>query len=1749
MMAAAMVRHGRPFRNVRSRIRHESGEEGVKLDLSKDPGENVKEILTIATVHLHVHKTKKLGYLNAFVKLLYKLGKEKSLGYSKQDILCCLRVSLFHEAKEVRAATLRVLRYFIQDGETLDLLYKLHMDYLIVRSIDMCLDNEVERIHAIKLVRRIAQLAPHRLTCSLIYPLVAIGNDGAGERDRMVRVCLSTICEIAFLNPELIAKCGGIGSILRAALDCHQYPRINESLVCTILHLLNHPRTRHLIKFNTDLEQLLAPFTDCHYRYSGAENSSDQSGEDKENRFSASKMAIVSIMRSWPGIIRFCRPDGTGLQSLVGILYLPYYEIRQGIIEILYDLFRLQIPEWTDNFSTALLSVDPSMMRDSWRLTDGFICEEGRSLLPHMAKIRPNLVENHLALLLSAWIGAGILDALVEVVISSEDQLFVRTTILLGQLMHMASTLLPNECSHHSHCLPTLMAMASATDIPQHQQHRACKAVSYLDRLHSMKKRGIIPCSLYLDHLIQNMGGRKSPFSKHFHQNKNRLNSYYITKLSSEDMVTQTVKDSQVLYTKDNYAWDWDLIGSILKWPLDKQKKMDEQMLSRFMKRLIYFFKPTNHLFSRLEVGHKLATKIAHAGCLLTEFLMECVQEDVRKHFVDLINDIGQCLSEVSSKHLAAEAVLSPSNTINTCSQFYFLFLGKISVTAKGDKLLEKCGIYQYLLEIVSTATQDSFVKLTVSCLSYNQEGNCRAILSKALCASSESARLYCTKFLRVLLRVRVPGFSTWGMELLTTQLYDQSRSVSHAALGVMEEACEVDTCLNSLIKLRPSCLHLGEKGRLLTCRFMSTSRGFRTLMDANYISNELEIWAKTFDTKYVSIVEELLNEALTTYEKTFEGSFSRRSSRKRPSKDAFLPVHLYGQLTQTKDGFQLLRQQECVEEYFQCIRCQELMTDEDNMKLKTALWAVGHIGSSTWGIGWLDEERLFPEIIRLAEECGVFSIRGTAFYVLGLLASTREGAELLTQLGWESCWHSRGELWPVVEDRAEMLTDLEDANESILSFGSMSRSETDFRTSLHSPGLASTNLFFIAEEDKSLFSDGDKVACDNNHNQSLDTTNIPDTSKSAIIRSKTLPFESSTYRRYNSMPSQARNIKKFSRSSKQRTFSDDCDRRSSPKDPLSPVSPSDYIPLASEFASQPQSTLTSLKGGNSEESTVIPVICLPDDSSEPEPGSTEKEESAKDKEVTDSKVIFRQEGFDKSKVMKRSPIFRDGRSSSSESSRSSKNRADSFNTDSTTSGVSSCESGPNTYISSEVVSLSPIASSTSLNTVGVKSQQGSSLETKDLIHPSSVRRKSMNLNRVPSLRKMQGNPAYGILSSSRIEGLTSENAIMYTTSRDAYGYATWRSIKRQRTVSSDLDSDLGISNLYDEEGTTTGTLSRKSSVDSKLSLDLFGGTASRLSLGMTRNASGVSLSEMDGRPSSPMGAMPKASLQKRRPHTGESEFLGLTLPVDINMMFEVHEGEDKRSQSISMVYDRTEESQPARSRKVSSSGKRSRTTSLSTTRGDGVTVGSDHDMSVCVACYRLQSIGQQAEGDDGQPDPDFESDGPGSVTVIEREDDPGSLLEAVKQQKGDRRTRLDSLNELSSATPGSMNSCTTTKKMSFDSVHGRALIRQEIRKLVTNLSSSVGVKGSEQGLLGLKQKFPKVFQDVCFYSEVSHIMTVCSFRLTARRFIQELFDEFDITKLLEEARCILGVVMETENTGPVTNKQDTLDSVWENMF
>jgi len=131
---------------------------------------------------------------------------------------------------------------------------------------------------------------------------------------------------------------------------------------------------------------------------------------------------------------------------------------QKAILDLLYEFFGIPLPAWTDEVSVALSAVDPSHPQESWKLSDSFIAAEGRSILPHLSShrcvsvlanqpqlrmsfivtllllsSRPNIVVQHLAVLLYSFLEAGLLGALVEVIVDEDTFLSVRSTILLGK--------------------------------------------------------------------------------------------------------------------------------------------------------------------------------------------------------------------------------------------------------------------------------------------------------------------------------------------------------------------------------------------------------------------------------------------------------------------------------------------------------------------------------------------------------------------------------------------------------------------------------------------------------------------------------------------------------------------------------------------------------------------------------------------------------------------------------------------------------------------------------------------------------------------------------------------------------------------------------------------------------------------------------------------------------------------------------------------------------------------------------------------------------------------------------------------------------------------------------------------------------------------------------------------------------------------------------------------------------------------
>jgi rapamycin-insensitive companion of mTOR len=117
------------------------------------------------------------------------------------------------------------------------------------------------------------------------------------------------------------------------------------------------------------------------------------------------------------------------------------------------------------------------------------------------------------------------------------------------------------------------------------------------------------------------------------------------------------------------------------------------------------------------------------------------------------------------------------------------------------------------------------------------------------------------------------------------------------------------------------------------------------------------------------------------------------------------VPPHFYRELTRTEEGCELLRDKGHFNEFVSTIRDNgmESYDAEIILKVKGCLWAIGNVGSMARGGPFLEESDVVSLIVKIAEKSDVMTLRGTAFFVLGLLSRSLHGIELLDEFGWDS--------------------------------------------------------------------------------------------------------------------------------------------------------------------------------------------------------------------------------------------------------------------------------------------------------------------------------------------------------------------------------------------------------------------------------------------------------------------------------------------------------------------------------------------------------------------------------------------------------------------------------------------------------------------------------------------------------------------------------------------------------------------------
>ncbi|TQS33335.1 hypothetical protein Golomagni_06325, partial [Golovinomyces magnicellulatus] len=171
---------------------------------------------------------------------------------------------------------------------------------------------------------------------------------------------------------------------------------------------------------------------------------------------------------------------------------------------------------------------------------------------------------------------------------------------------------------------------------------------------------------------------------------------------------------------------------------------------------------------------------------------------------------------------------------------------------------------------------------------------------------------------------------------------------------------------------------------------------------------NEMDDWFLGRIDTYVNVIEASLAKAFLAdpdEQGNQSSMFDDETEAELDFHDGHVPPHFYRELTRTREGCKLLRDKGHFNEFVATIREHGMQYEDAELitKVKGCLWAVGNVGSMELGAPFLEQTNIVKDVVQIAESHEVMSLRGTAFFVLGLIARSSHGLEMLSEFGWDA--------------------------------------------------------------------------------------------------------------------------------------------------------------------------------------------------------------------------------------------------------------------------------------------------------------------------------------------------------------------------------------------------------------------------------------------------------------------------------------------------------------------------------------------------------------------------------------------------------------------------------------------------------------------------------------------------------------------------------------------------------------------------
>ncbi|KGY15468.1 hypothetical protein PABG_11453 [Paracoccidioides brasiliensis Pb03] len=910
-----------------------------------------------------------------------------------------VQVMLLSNSRDVVAAGYRLTRYAIADRRSIQIIRSLHTDELVMLSLAKETKATMEREQALKFVRAFLDVKDgvREISRGVVRTLVSIAEH---RDDRLRNICIMTLTEILVKDPGLLFSAGGIG-ILNDALGEGLFGA-SESLAAGFIHILDTPCSRKYLRAGCELEGVFAAFT-------------DPFGDSNHHaRLKSSAKVISSMLKTWPGLLTLLHNKAKPIKSLLDSLQFPVPQARDLILELLFDALRIKPPSWSSSFLAG------RRLTTYGRVTNLRSEPDSKQLRAFYEHENNNfdLTIHFSTLILAVLIEAGLIKALSNLIEDETDlSLKRKSTLLLTEVLKLAHHSLPQSISAELQVLPQLLPFANSRDTEnQHvststvyQMESINRTLTRSDGMHVSPGKYIVHADISASFLSSDQGKSK------------------LSPTMDEAQFRTAILDTHVLSSVNFMKWKWDLIHSIIEGPLTNPKRVDEAIRgSKFMKRLMGFYRPFKSRFSMIR-NSKPNQRYVRTGCALIRTLLQTPEGTKYLAGNKLLRQIAECLAQVDrmSGLTSPSPVFSRNSISETLSGGYFALLGTLSSEPSGLHMMERWHMHNMFYHIIELRDRNDLIQTLLGNMDFSLESHLRIILSKALTTGSKDIRIFATKLLRkyVVGSVSFPsqmadiGNGEWVVKLLVTQLYDPDVAVCEVAVKILEEACNQRSCLEYVVKCRPSLDHLGEIGAPLLLRFLSTSVGYHYLDGLDYITQEMDDWFLGQNDAYVGLVEASLSRAYVDQPRRNSFAFDDIVDMQDIG---LVPPHFYRELARTTEGCKLLEQSGHFDEFAYTIRNFDLDEEDPEvlLKVKGCLWAVGNMGSMELSAPFLEETEIVESVVRIAENAGVMTMRGTAFFVLGLISRSRHGMEMLIEAGWDAAvdckGHSLGSCIPV---------------------------------------------------------------------------------------------------------------------------------------------------------------------------------------------------------------------------------------------------------------------------------------------------------------------------------------------------------------------------------------------------------------------------------------------------------------------------------------------------------------------------------------------------------------------------------------------------------------------------------------------------------------------------------------------------------------------------------------------------------------